>query len=92
MSQTGGLTGGEIAIAGGTAALSQKVLEAVFGDQAVRSLAAQAREALLEQVDTLLAADADRFRTLLAGGAPPPGATSRFRAAVHAVSAARAGS
>jgi len=88
--QTGGLTGGEIAIAGGTAALSQKVLEAIFGDQAVRSLAARAREALLEQVDTLLAADADRFRDLLAGAAPPPGATSRFRAAVHAVEAARA--
>ena len=87
--QTGGLTGGEIAIAGGTAALSQKVLEAIFGDQAVRSLAARAREALLEQVDTLLGADADRFRTLLAQASPPPGATSRFRAAVHAVGAAR---
>ncbi|HEX8305254.1 MAG TPA: GTPase [Jatrophihabitans sp.] len=88
--QTGGLTGGEIAIAGGTAALSQKVLEAIFGDQAVRSLAARAREALLEEVDTLLAADSDRYQTLLAGAAPPPGATSRFRAAVHAVGAARA--
>ncbi|HEX8767265.1 MAG TPA: GTPase, partial [Jatrophihabitans sp.] len=73
--QTGGLTGGEIAIAGGTAALSQKVLEAIFGDQAVRSLAARAREALLEQVDTLLADDADRFRRLLAQASPPPGAT-----------------
>ncbi|WP_408652651.1 GTPase [Jatrophihabitans sp.] len=88
--QTGGLTGGEIAIAGGTAALSQKVLEAIFGDQAVRSLAARAREALLEQVEALLAADADRFHELLAQGSPPPGATSRFRAAVHAVGAARA--
>jgi len=90
--QTGGLTGGEIAIAGGTAALSQKVLEAIFGDQAVRSLAAQARQALLAQVDTLLAADADRFRQLLATGAPPSGATGRLRVAVHAVEAARAAS
>ena len=66
------------------------MLEAIFGDQAVRSLAAQAREALLEQVEELLAADADRFRTLLARDTPPPGATSRFRAAVHAVGAAQA--
>jgi hypothetical protein len=88
--QTGGLTGGEIAIAGGTAALSQKVLEAIFGDQAVRSLAARAQQALLEHVDALLAADAGRFHELLAGGSPPPGATDRFRAAVHAVGAARA--
>ena len=87
--QTGGLTGGEIAIAGGTAALSQKVLEAIFGDQAVRTLAARARAALLDQVDTLLAEDADRFSQLLAEVAPPPGATSRFRAAVHAVQASR---
>jgi hypothetical protein len=87
--QTGGLTGGEIAIAGGTAALSQKVLEAIFGDQAVRSLAARARDALLRHVDTLLAADAGRFHELLAAASPPPGATSRFRAAVHAVQAAR---
>ena len=44
--QTGGLTGGEIAVAGGTTALGQRVLEAVFGDAAVRSLAARAREDL----------------------------------------------
>jgi len=89
--QTGGLTGGEIAIAGGTAALSQKVLEAIFGDQAVRSLATQARQALLAHVDTLLAEEAERFSRLLAEASPPPGATGRFRAAVQAVDAARAG-
>jgi GTPase SAR1 family protein len=88
--QTGGLTGGEIAIAGGTAALSQKVLEAIFGDQAVRSLAVRAREALLRHVDSLLAADAQRFHDLVAAAAPPDGATARFRAAVHSVEAARA--
>ena len=36
---TGGLVAGEIAVAGGASALSQKILEAVMGDQAVRSLA-----------------------------------------------------
>ncbi len=87
--QTGGLTGGEIAIAGGTAALSQKVLEAIFGDQAVRSLAVRARQTLLGHVDSLLAADAQRFHDLVAGAAPPDGAAAGFRAAVHAVQAAR---
>ena len=87
--QTGGLTGGEIAIAGGTAALSQKVLEAVFGDQAVRSLAAEAKDALLRRVDALLAADLERFHALVAADAPVPGAGDRFRAAVRAVQAAR---
>ena len=87
--QTGGLTGGEIAIAGGTAALSQKVLEAIFGDQAVRSLASRARDALLRHVDALLAADAERFYQLLAEASPPPEAISRFRSAVLAVQAAR---
>ncbi|MBA3349323.1 MAG: dynamin family protein, partial [Actinobacteria bacterium] len=37
---TGGLTGGEIAVAGGTATVGQKLLEALFGDQAVRTLTA----------------------------------------------------
>ena len=38
---TGGLTGAEVAVAGGTSALGQKLLEAIFGDQAVRELAAR---------------------------------------------------
>ena len=45
---TGGLIGAEVGIAGGTAVLAQKVLEAIFGDQAVREMAAKARERLLE--------------------------------------------
>src|SRR5690606_21339451 len=49
---TGGvLVAPEVAIAGGTTALAQKVLEAVFGDQAVREMAKKARELLLERVD-----------------------------------------
>ena len=47
--QTAGLTGAEVGIAGGGAVLGQKLLEAVFGDQAVRTLVrarpAQARGA-----------------------------------------------
>ena len=40
---TGGFTGAEVGIAGGSAVVGQKVLEAVFGDQAVRRLAMNAR-------------------------------------------------
>lgn len=49
-SMTGGLTGIEIGIAGGAGALGWKILEAVFGEDAVRRMAARAREDLLEQV------------------------------------------
>ena len=40
---TAGLTGAEAGIAGGSAVIGQKLLEAVFGDQAVRTLADRAR-------------------------------------------------
>lgn len=65
-SQTGGITGGEAAVAGGTAAVSQAVLTAVFGEQAVRDLARQAREDLLDRLSKLLAHDRERFDKLLA--------------------------
>lgn len=52
---TGGLTGGEVAIAGGSAAVSQALLSAVLGEQAVRDLAASARRALLNRVEDLTA-------------------------------------
>jgi energy-coupling factor transporter ATP-binding protein EcfA2 len=64
-SQTGGLTGAEVAVAGGTSAASQKVLEAIFGEQAVRGLARQARDNLLERVGELLARDAGRYHDVL---------------------------
>lgn len=69
-SSTGGLTGGEVAIASGTATLSQALLTALFGEQAVRDLANDARRDLLERVDVLLGLDADRFRQRLASVAP----------------------
>jgi hypothetical protein len=58
---TGGLTGGEIAVAGGTTAVGQRVLEAVFGDAAVRTLAAAARQDLQERADSLLRYEQERF-------------------------------
>ena len=58
---TGGLTGAEVGIAGGSAVLAQRILEAVFGDEAVRSLARAAQTALLDRVRRLLDTEAERF-------------------------------
>jgi hypothetical protein len=85
---TGGLTGTEVVVAGGTSALSQKVLEAIFGDQAVRELAARARADLLERVETLLAREKARFTELLEPAAPDAAALERVRAAAAALAPA----
>ena len=85
---TGGLTGAEVAVAGGTSAVGQKVLEAIFGDQAVRALAAQARDNLLARVDGLLAAESERFRALLEPHAPSAGSADRLREAAAALDTA----
>jgi hypothetical protein len=89
--QTGGLTGTEVVVAGGTSALSQKVLEAIFGDGVVRALAAQAREELLERVERLLAGEADRFWELVDAATPAPDAASGLRAAAAELERARRG-
>ena len=86
---TGGLTGTEIVIAGGTSALSQKVLEAIFGDQAVRALAARARTDLLERVDRLLDAEAARFLEPLEAAAPSDDDLGRLPEVLRSVEAAR---
>jgi hypothetical protein len=86
---TGGLTGAEVAIAGGTSVVGQKVLEAVFGDAAVRRLADLARAALQERVERLLGAERTRFADLLAGVVPEPDAAERLRAALADVGRAR---
>ena len=86
---TAGLTGTEVAVAGGTSALGQKVLEAVLGDQAVRRLTERARADLRERVDALLALEEDRFLEVLAGVDVDPGSGDALRAAVRAVGAAR---
>jgi len=87
--QTGGLTGAEVLIAGGTSAASQKVLEAVFGDSAVRLLATRARADLLERVERLLAAEQARFIDLVAEASPGTGAAAGLRESLTAFEAAR---
>jgi hypothetical protein len=79
---TGGLTGAEIVVAGGTSAVGQRLLEAIFGDQAVRTLAARAREDLLSRVERLFAAEARRFAAPLDAVVPPAGARERLATAL----------
>jgi hypothetical protein len=82
---TGGLTGAEVAIAGGTSAAGQRLLEALLGDQAVRTLAATAREELLRRARGLLDSEGRRYEALLAGAAPGPAGRERLDAALDAL-------
>ena len=58
---TAGLTGGEVAIAGGSAVLGQKLLETIFGEDTVRRMVADARADLNERLGELFAAERDRY-------------------------------
>ena len=62
---TGGLTGGELLIAGGSAVLGQKLLETIFGEDAVRRLAAEARRDLQQKVRDLFDSERARFARAL---------------------------
>lgn len=87
--QTGGLIGAEVGVAGGTAVVGQKILEAVFGDQAVRRLAEQARLDLQRRVDELLAAEYARFLEVLDAFPVDPSATDQLRRLAREVEDAR---
>ncbi|MDO4664774.1 MAG: dynamin family protein [Actinomycetaceae bacterium] len=62
---TGGLTGLEMGVAGGAAVASQRTLEAIFGDQAVRNMAKKAKLDLLERMDALVAQYLADFQEVL---------------------------
>ncbi len=83
-------TGAEVGVGAGTAVVGQKLLEAVFGDQAVRALAARARADLVDRVEQLVAAERARLEALLvaAGVDPDAGARLRSRGAEVEVEAA----
>jgi hypothetical protein len=87
---TAGLTGAEIGVAAGSSALSQKLLEAIFGDQAVRSLAADARRNLVQRIEAILADEARRFTTLLDGTRVDPNLPAWLRGQHAAINEARA--
>jgi hypothetical protein len=80
-------TGAEIAVGAGTTIAAQKVLEAIFGDDAVRRLASRAREDLLSRVDGLLDEEAQRFHAALAESGVDQEAGRKLRAAAATVAA-----
>jgi hypothetical protein len=55
----------EVTVAGGTTVAAKQLLDLVFGDETIRTLAKQARDDLLARVDALLDAEAGRFLRLL---------------------------
>lgn len=87
-STTGGLTGIEVGVAGGTALAAQKVLEAVFGDDAVRQLAARASERLTARLNGLVQADASIALTAVAALGVGPRDGAELRAAADALATA----
>jgi len=82
---TAGVTGAEIGIAGGSAVLGQKLLEAVFGDQAVRSLSERARQKLEVRIREMFDDELNRYLDLLASLGIDPGTADRVRNAARAV-------
>ena len=86
---TAGLTGAEVGIASGSAVLAQRLLEAIFGDQAVRTLANRARGLLVERVEALFAQEEKRYADALADAALVRGAAERIEAAIRQVKDAR---
>ena len=88
-SQTGGLVGAEIGVAGGTAVLAQRVLEGVFGDQAVRRLAELAKTELDQRVQNLMADELVRYHRTLTAVTGDPERATRLSGLVTEIDAAR---
>jgi hypothetical protein len=88
---TAGLSGAEVGIAGGSAALGQKLLEAVFGDQAVRRLAEQARSDLRDRVEDLMHGEQQRFLDVLDEATIAPDAADQLSRLTRDVDDARLG-
>lgn len=76
---TGGLTGAEAGIAGGTAVVTGKLLDTIFGDQVTRDLASQARHMLLEKTGELLTSFREPFDQVLAAHPVDPEQAKELR-------------
>jgi energy-coupling factor transporter ATP-binding protein EcfA2 len=86
---TAGLTGAEVGIAGGTALVGQKLLEAIFGDAAIRRLADEARADLRRRAEGLLSPERERFTDRVDRLDLDPGAGQAVREALVWVGQAR---
>ena len=88
-SLTGGITGIEAGIAGGSGVVGTKLLESIFGEDAVRRMATRARTDLLERMADLLTEHAQPFTAVLEETDPQADAGDIHRAAeqVQAIAA-----
>ena len=88
-SLTGGITGIEAGIAGGSGVVGTKLLESIFGEDAVRRMATRARTDLLERMSGLLTEHAQPFTAVLEETDPQADAEEIHRAAeqVQAIAA-----
>lgn len=80
-SLTGGITGIEAGIAGGSGVVGTKLLESIFGEDAVRRMATRARADLLERMADLLTEHAQPFTAVLEETDPQADAEDIHRAA-----------
>lgn len=80
-SLTGGITGIEAGIAGGSGVVGTKLLESIFGEDAVRRMATRARTDLLERMADLLTEHAQPFTAVLEDTDPQADAEDIYRAA-----------
>ena len=80
-SLTGGITGIEAGIAGGSGVVGTKLLESIFGEDAVRRMATRARTDLLERMADLLTEHAQPFTVVLEETDPQADAEDIHRAA-----------
>jgi predicted GTPase len=87
----GALVGAEAGVAGGAAVIGQKLLEAVFGDQAVRTLAERARRELAGRTEELFGAECRRYTDLLDSLRVDAAAPDRLRTVARKVDDLRAG-
>lgn len=85
----GALGGAEVGVAGGSAVVAQKLLEALFGDQAVRELAGKARADLAARTGELYAQEEARVLTALDHVVLDVGQPERLLRAAAAVQAQR---
>ncbi|WP_262283544.1 GTPase domain-containing protein [Micromonospora sp. MA102] len=82
-------TGLEVATGAGTTVAAQAVLQAIFGDQAVRNLASKARVDLLDRIGALLTEEADRFLARTADARPAKDTGAALRRSAREVEKAR---
>ncbi len=86
---TGGITGAEGGVAVGSAVVAQRLLEAVFGDEAVRRLAKTAKDSLDARIEGLFASELARYTKVLADFGMAPERTDAIISAVTMVQAER---